>query len=137
MVRWGNKRANDFWQANLPRDFRIPNENDPVTAVERWIRDKYEVRRFASRTVPAWVDSDVDLSLPLPALLAIAGAGAGGGDDDDGAAAGSGAGAEGASWRKHAAPPCAPVCLTRTRAPAMTDISTYEISSNARRQRRV
>jgi hypothetical protein len=50
MVRWGNKRANEYWEAHVPEEYYIPDENDSVATVERWIRDKYEKKRFASRT---------------------------------------------------------------------------------------
>ena len=35
MVRWGNRRANEYWEAGVPEDYYIPDENDPVQQVER------------------------------------------------------------------------------------------------------
>ena len=40
MRKWGNKRVNEYWEANVPEKYRIPDENDPVQEVERFIRDK-------------------------------------------------------------------------------------------------
>lgn len=40
MVRWGNKVANEYWEATVPEDYYIPTENDNVTLMERWIREK-------------------------------------------------------------------------------------------------
>lgn len=42
MIRWGNKRANQYWEALVPEGYYIPDENDNNTVVERWIIDKYE-----------------------------------------------------------------------------------------------
>ena len=41
MQQWGNKRANQYWEANIPEDYRIPTEYDSVSQMERFIRDKY------------------------------------------------------------------------------------------------
>jgi hypothetical protein len=70
MVRWGNKRANEYWEANVPQDYYIPDENDGVGIVERWIRDKYEKAKFKGKGTPRWADEDVDLAQPLASLLA-------------------------------------------------------------------
>ena len=103
VVRWGNRRANEYWEATVPEDYYIPDENDSVATVERcaplvrssnlqlqiqqpmappacpppphrWIRDKYEKRRFAARAQPAFVDDDYDLNRPLLQLLGPPGA---------------------------------------------------------------
>jgi hypothetical protein len=83
MIRWGNKRANEYWEASVPQDYYIPDENDSVAVVERWIRDKYERARFKGKSEPKWAQDDVDLSLPLATLLA----GRGGKDKSSKAAA--------------------------------------------------
>ncbi|KAI8877682.1 ArfGap-domain-containing protein [Backusella circina FSU 941] len=58
MVRWGNERANKYWEANL-RD-KKPSESN----MEMWIRQKYEQKRWAMKG-----------PIPDPSTL--------GGDDDD------------------------------------------------------
>lgn len=88
MVRWGNKRANEFWEATVPDDYYIPDENDSVANVERWIREKYEKKRFVAKTLPAWAEQDIDLSLPFATLLA--GRGMPAKKKTDGASAGAG-----------------------------------------------
>jgi hypothetical protein len=40
MVKWGNKRAAQYWQRNVPPGYHIPDEFDSVAAVEKWVRDK-------------------------------------------------------------------------------------------------
>ena len=47
MVKWGNKRAKLFWEAEVPAHYRRPGANASVHEVTKWIRDKYEHRRFA------------------------------------------------------------------------------------------
>ena len=37
MVRWGNRRANEYWEATVPEDYYIPDENDSVSTVERCV----------------------------------------------------------------------------------------------------
>ncbi|ETO69468.1 hypothetical protein F444_13954 [Phytophthora nicotianae P1976] len=46
MQRWGNARAKGYYEANVPRDYRIPTEHSSVRDKEMWIRDKYERKRF-------------------------------------------------------------------------------------------
>ena len=69
MVRWGNKRANAYWEARVPESYYIPDENDGVGAVERWIRDKYEKKKFVAKSLPSCATEDIDLSLPIATLL--------------------------------------------------------------------
>jgi len=40
MARWGNRKANEYFEAAVPRDYYIPSESDGIDVVERWIRDK-------------------------------------------------------------------------------------------------
>jgi hypothetical protein len=56
MEQWGNARANAYWEANIPRGYAKPKENDPVRIVEKFIRDKYEHKRFVASSVPPPVD---------------------------------------------------------------------------------
>jgi len=70
MIRWGNKRANEYWEAGVPADYYIPDENDSVAAVERWMRDKYERGKFKAKALPRLPDDDdIDLNAPLATLL--------------------------------------------------------------------
>jgi len=47
----GNANAKNFYEANVPPNYRRPNENDNY-AVEQWIRDKYERRVFIRQGPP-------------------------------------------------------------------------------------
>ena len=49
MQKWGNKKAKDYFEANVPKDYRIPTEHSPVRDKEIWIRDKYDRKRFLPR----------------------------------------------------------------------------------------
>lgn len=40
---WGNKRAAEFWECNLPSDFRRPQTD---SATEHFIRNKYERKKY-------------------------------------------------------------------------------------------
>lgn len=44
----GNARANAFWEARLPPDFRRPPEND-MALLRAYITDKYVERRYAAQ----------------------------------------------------------------------------------------
>ncbi|DBA03063.1 TPA: hypothetical protein N0F65_003310 [Lagenidium giganteum] len=46
MKEWGNARAKEYYEATVPRDYRIPTEHSSVREKEMWIRDKYERKRF-------------------------------------------------------------------------------------------
>ncbi|KAF9580843.1 hypothetical protein BGW38_002349 [Lunasporangiospora selenospora] len=46
MIRWGNEKANKFWEAQLPES-SIPNGN--TLGIDNWIRTKYEWRQYANR----------------------------------------------------------------------------------------
>lgn len=52
MEEWGNKRANDYYEANMPASVVRPKEGDAVRIVERFIRDKYEHKRYIASSVP-------------------------------------------------------------------------------------
>ena len=52
MEEWGNGRANAYYEANIPREYIRPKENDPVRVIERFIRDKYEHKRFVAKSLP-------------------------------------------------------------------------------------
>lgn len=42
MQRWGNKRANEYWEYNLPKSYPRPTENSTMADLEKFIRAKYE-----------------------------------------------------------------------------------------------
>ena len=46
MEKWGNKKARELYEANVPKDVYIPDENDSAQVLEKWIRDKYERRKY-------------------------------------------------------------------------------------------
>ena len=46
MEKWGNNRVNAIFEGNLPPNFRRPSESGPISELKRFIRDKYEYRRF-------------------------------------------------------------------------------------------
>ncbi|TMW66706.1 hypothetical protein Poli38472_014018 [Pythium oligandrum] len=52
MQKWGNGRAKAYYEATVPRDYRIPTEHSSVREKEMWIRDKYERKRFVGRDEP-------------------------------------------------------------------------------------
>jgi stromal membrane-associated protein len=52
MEEWGNGRANEYWEANVPPSVIRPKEGDPVRVVERFIRDKYEFKKYMAKQLP-------------------------------------------------------------------------------------
>lgn len=42
MQRWGNKRANEYWEYKLPKSYPRPTENSTMADLEKFIRAKYE-----------------------------------------------------------------------------------------------
>lgn len=52
MEQWGNARANLYWEANLPAHVKKPTADDNVRTVERFIRDKYELKKFVAASIP-------------------------------------------------------------------------------------
>ena len=41
MEEWGNKRANDYYEANLPPNYNRPKEGDPIRNIERYVIEIY------------------------------------------------------------------------------------------------
>jgi hypothetical protein len=72
MVRWGNRRANEYWEALVPEEYYIPTEEDPVQQVERWIRDKYEKGKFKAKAKPRCADAEVNLVGSMADIMAQA-----------------------------------------------------------------
>ena len=52
MEEWGNKRSNEYYEANIPPHVVRPKEGDAVRIVERFIRDKYEHKRYVAGSIP-------------------------------------------------------------------------------------
>lgn len=52
MEEWGNGRANAYYEANLPPHVVKPKEGDSVRSIEKFIRDKYEFKRYVASSVP-------------------------------------------------------------------------------------
>ncbi|KAG2196238.1 hypothetical protein INT47_007665 [Mucor saturninus] len=67
MVRWGNERANKYWEANL-KD-KKPSESN----MEMWIRAKYEQKRWAMKGPipdPSTLGGDDEEVTQSPSILA-------------------------------------------------------------------
>jgi stromal membrane-associated protein len=62
MEQWGNKRANEYYEANLPPNVQKPKDGDSVKVVEKFIRDKYEHKRYIAKSIPPRVESDNNFS---------------------------------------------------------------------------
>lgn len=99
----GNARANAYWEANLPADFRRPPEND-MALLRAFITDKYVSRRYAAREYPDPPTIDTYSTHPFMARFAPDSAGAA----DQALAAASGAGQRAAVAAVAAAPAAAP-----------------------------
>lgn len=52
MEEWGNGRANQYYESNTPEDVYRPKETDPVKIVEKFIRNKYEHKKYIAKSVP-------------------------------------------------------------------------------------
>ena len=48
MQKWGNQRVNAYYEAKLPKNYPHPNEHTPVSKLEKFIRDKYEEKRWVA-----------------------------------------------------------------------------------------
>ncbi|CAN0250555.1 unnamed protein product, partial [Laminaria digitata] len=48
MEEMGNARAKEHFEAEVPAGYPVPREHATVREREKWIRDKYEHRRFVS-----------------------------------------------------------------------------------------
>ena len=52
MEEWGNGRANAYYEANVPDNVYRPKEGDQVKVVEKYIRDKYEYKKYIAKNLP-------------------------------------------------------------------------------------
>ncbi|KAJ3200770.1 SPARC- modular calcium-binding protein 2, partial [Dinochytrium kinnereticum] len=60
MARWGNARANAYWEYELP-----PNMEPPESSIDPWIRAKYDRKQYAMKGP---IPNPEDISVPnLPA----------------------------------------------------------------------
>ena len=48
MQKWGNKKCNAYWEARLPKNYPRPDEHSSMAELERFIRAKYEQRRWVA-----------------------------------------------------------------------------------------
>ena len=48
MQRWGNKKVNAYYEAKLPKNYPRPDEHSSMADLERFIRAKYEQRRWVA-----------------------------------------------------------------------------------------
>ena len=60
LEEWGNGRANEYFEANVPSNVVRPKDGDSVRVVEKYIRDKYEHKRFIAKVVPPRVGREVE-----------------------------------------------------------------------------
>lgn len=56
MEEWGNGRANELYEASVPSQVHRPKEGDSVRIVEKFIRDKYEHKRYMAKSIPPKVE---------------------------------------------------------------------------------
>lgn len=59
----GNAKANGYWEAELPPNFKRPAENDRA-ALENFIRAKYEARRWVPKNVRSPLQTREEKCLP-------------------------------------------------------------------------
>mmetsp|Transcript_7798 Transcript_7798/g.6969 ORF Transcript_7798/g.6969 Transcript_7798/m.6969 type:complete len:417 (-) Transcript_7798:107-1357(-) len=52
LEEWGNGRANEYYEANIPPHVTKPRDGDSVRVLEKFIRDKYEHKKYISKTIP-------------------------------------------------------------------------------------
>mgnify|MGYP006095912325 CR=1 FL=1 len=69
METWGNGNANAYYEANVPSHVRKPNEGDSVKTKEKYIRDKYEHKRYVSAVVPLEEQPTVQQPTEQPSLF--------------------------------------------------------------------
>lgn len=125
MQKWGNARAKEYYEANVPRDYRIPTEHSSVREKEQWIREKYERKRFVARDDD---DSEDDSHRRSRGdrRAAAAAAAAASARTNSGSRAGSGAGSGSrtgsSSRRAEAAAPAPPA----RQQPVTQDILTFD-----------
>ena len=67
MQKWGNKRANAYWEYHLPKDYPRPNEQSTMAELEKFIRAKYEMKKWARKPgeEPSAAETRKSMS-PLP-----------------------------------------------------------------------
>ncbi len=66
MIRWGNKRACEYWEERLKVGERPPVIN------HKFLTEKYEHKCYAARAEPTYKNVPVDLSQPIQEILKIA-----------------------------------------------------------------
>ena len=57
MEEWGNGRANLYYEANMPSHVSRPQDGDSVRMIEKFIRDKYELKRYSAKELPPKVQA--------------------------------------------------------------------------------
>lgn len=70
MEEWGNGRANEYFEANVPSHVIRPKEGDPVRVVERFIRDKYEFKKYIAKSLPPKHESQVEVDAEPESVVA-------------------------------------------------------------------
>ena len=57
MEEWGNGRANLYYEANMPSHVSRPQDGDSVRMIEKFIRDKYELKKYTAKELPPKVQA--------------------------------------------------------------------------------
>ena len=57
MEKIGNSRANAYWEANVPPGAKPTASEEGDPAVAKYIRDKYELKKFCATDVAGPVDA--------------------------------------------------------------------------------
>lgn len=63
-----NTIANEFWEANLPKNQHRPNQNSPSYTTERFLRDKYELQKWKSpnaKNIQEFLESRMAAAQPV------------------------------------------------------------------------
>ena len=69
MQKWGNKKVNAFYEAKLPKNYPRPDEHSSMAELERFIRAKYEQRRWVADDRSDYEEEEEEGSPPRSLLL--------------------------------------------------------------------
>ena len=65
MRSWGNRRANLYYHASLPKSNRLPSVGVSDAELLAYLKDKYELKKWASRLPAAkWIDRQAEKEAP-------------------------------------------------------------------------
>jgi hypothetical protein len=58
MEEWGNGRANEYYEHNMPANVARPKDGDSVRMIEKFVRDKYEHKKYMAKIKPPIIKQD-------------------------------------------------------------------------------